>query len=1353
MIVRVAKQNKKKDKIIITLIILILLMIVVTTTKKESIISNAVRELMKSDTTAEIVETSTQGLVLHADELIKESTDETNMAYNTKYLQELVDKVSNAGGGVVHIPSGTFYFTSGGINARGTENYVIKSRDNVLVEGEGTDDTTGTILKPYGTPKNGLDMFYYNQYRDTQGEDTTYIVNADFRNFVIDGGMAVGETYNTSGKGFMLNLYRDCDWENVVVKNTDGTGFGMDNPINCTVKNCIAINCGKNANTNNVGASGFGIGTGFSEEESIYISNCTAIGNKKYGFFFEHQGRFQTLYRATKSESLVVSNCKSVGNLYNFGGARANDVTYENCTSLEEDANSVNRAAFYFEEISRRVHLTNCKVEKTFTDLTDNTKYYYEPAYWALNNGISTGTTVTNFGADELCTRTYALEFLYRMAGRPGKVIFGDWKSEANAENFKTNFSDLATDASCIEAIKWAEDEGLLDFLGTEFLPSSACTKDVFITILWKYAGSPIVESENNFPDVEDGAYYENAVNWAVSKGIVKGNADGNLEPTEECTRGQIITYLYRFYNSCDTYSITYNLNQGEIVEENPASYTVGGNAITLNAPIKVGYTFDGWTGSNGTTPEKQITINKDDTGNKIYTANWTANNYTVVFNSNGGNGEMEKETFKYDCPQILSPNEFKNEGYDFKGWNTKQDGTGITYTDKQAVNNLTETSNKEITLYAQWEIQNPNNRKNIFIGDSIYVEMNNIVGGDETWVASRGQGLDWVKNTALTSIENQIGDRTNVIIGICLNDLFNKYLNNGNVDVDGVVEMYAEYFNAKAIEYTQLGANVYFMGPGPVDDSKIDSTTRKVNNADIVDFNNKIQTKLEGITFINLYENIINDFNAKNPDLSRADGTHGTALYYSKVYNIIKQALGQDYVPTFEAFYNMTDISANAKYIVPLKWGYENVFIDPISETKFGPNNTISRADAITLIWRSQGIPYYNCELAFTDVSKNDSYYDAVMWGVGNNIVAGLTDSTFGPNNSCQRGHYIMFLWRIEGKPVVTTSNNFTDVENGKTYTDAINWAVSEGIINEDLNGEFRPEEACTRAEAITFAYNYYNRYQIYKVEHYKQNIDGTYPEEAEETEIFKANIGTSITPETKIYEGFTAPDKQTEEIAEDGSTVVKYYYTRNSYMVTVTKGEGIQNVTGTGSYKYEEEVKIYAILEEGYENITWTGDYTTNIFNMPSKDVKLQVNAQKIKCIITSPKYNISQSYISDISDKTTVQKLKNSIETNATEIKILNKNNEELSPEDIIGTGMTLLLKLGNKTESFKLVINGDVDGDGYTNIKDILSINKHRLNKATLENEYLLAGDVTDDGVVDAKDILKINKYRLKKIDTL
>jgi len=1437
------KSAMMKKRLFGIIIILVLIGSFLTlTVKEENYSSSAEGSNRMSDNTTEIVQTSTQGLVIHANELIKDSTAEEDMGHNTEYLQNLIDTVSDIGGGVVHIPAGTFYFTSGGINSRGSENYVIKSRDNVLVEGEGSNEITGTILKPYGNPKNGLDMFYYNQFRDTYGADTTYIVNADFRNFVIDGEMATGQVYNTSGKGFMLNLYKNCDWENVVVKNTDATGFGMDNPINCTVKNCIAINCGKNATTNSAGASGFGIGTGLTEEDSIIISNCTAIGNKKYGFFFEHQGRFQTYYRATKSESLVVSNCQAKGNLYNFGGARGNDITYENCTSLEEDSNSANRAAFYFEQVSRRINLTNCNVEKTFNDVTDTSKYYYDAVYWALNNSITDGTTMTTFSPETQCNRRHALAFLYRMIGRPGEVFFGEFNKERNAESmeqaFRTRFTDIDVDASCVDAIKWADDEGIIDFFGTEFLPDAACSKETFITILWKYAGEPIVETGNNFSDVEQGSIYENAVNWALSRGIIEENSTGKFEPNSACTRADIVTYLYRYYNSCDTYSITYNLNQGENAQENPTVYKTGVDTFTLNEPTKEGYIFDGWTGSNYTQegyigidykPEKVVTITEEDKGNKVYTANWTPIQYIVTFDSNLAGGYMEPQTFKYDCPQILPENQFKNEGYYFKEWNTKADGTGRAFKDKEVVNNiiqlddLIQMEEKKVILYAQWELPNPNNRDNIFIGSSTFVEMHNIVGGNETWIAARGEGIDWVKNTAIPSIENQIGDRTNVIIRISGNDLFNKYLNNGEVDIDRLVEIYAEYFNAKAIEYTKKGADVYFVGAGPVDDSKIDFTTRKINNADTVEFNNKLQTKLEGITFIDVYSKIINDFNAKNPDLTRDDGSHGTALYYSKVYGIIKQALGQDYVPTYEAFNDMTDVPSNANYIVPLKWAYENAFIDPISKNEFKADKECTRAEVITAIWRSQGIPYDNTTLTFTDVSKNALYRDAIMWGVKNNIVSGKTNSTFAPDELCKRGHFIIFIWRVAGKPIVSTGNNFTDVDAKEIYIDAINWAVSEGIINKDLNGEFRPEDACTREDIITFLYNSKNNYHItynldegiledenpstyihgmdeislnnpikegyefigwtgsngeepqtevtitkgtigdleytanweateieYKVAHYKQNINETYPDNAEETETFKANIGTSVTPETKTYEGFTAPEKQTVEVAEDGEIVIKYYYTRNSYTVTVDVGTGIESVTGEGTYKYEEKITLEATLTEGYENITWTGDYTTNIFNMPAKDVKLQVNSQEIKCTVTSSKYNISQSYILDISENTPVEIFKNNIETNAEQIQILNKNNEELDSEDIIGTGMTLILKRGNKKLTYKLVIKGDLNGDGKVKLSDLSKLKLTIVGSHSLDGAYKIAADLNGDGNVKLSDLSKMKLYLVGKV---
>ena len=91
--------------------------------------------------------------------------------------------------------------------------------------------------------------------------------------------------------------------------------------------------------------------------------------------------------------------------------------------------------------------------------------------------------------------------------------------------------------------------------------------------------------------------------------------------------------------------------------------------------------------------------------------------------------------------------------------------------------------------------------------------------------------------------------------------------------------------------------------------------------------------------------------------------------------------------------------------------------------------------------------------------------------------------------------------------------------------------------------------------------------------------------------------------------------------------------------------------------------------------------------------------------------------------------------------------------MEDEDIVGTGAILEVKSGNKTQTFTLIVKGDVNGDGKADMLDITTINQYRLNKASLEEIYLKAGDVTEDGKVDLYDILKINMYRLHKINEL
>lgn len=256
---------------------------------------------------------------------------------NSQNLQALIDETSETGG-IIYIPAGEYTFAENGTQTIGT--HCIKMRSNVSIVGDGEK----TVLKPMGVSRYGMDMFYFNDYLDT-GE-AVYLENCRFEGFVIDASGTSCEVYTSAGKGFMFNLFRNCHWELVTVKYTDATGFGVDCPIDSSIQNCTAIGCGKAATDESGGASGFGIGYGYCVEENMTITGCYAEENKKFGFFFEHQGRFNSeMYRADDAAGFRVSACKAKGNHDNFGGIVAFGGMYENCISL-----SPVRAGFCFED-------------------------------------------------------------------------------------------------------------------------------------------------------------------------------------------------------------------------------------------------------------------------------------------------------------------------------------------------------------------------------------------------------------------------------------------------------------------------------------------------------------------------------------------------------------------------------------------------------------------------------------------------------------------------------------------------------------------------------------------------------------------------------------------------------------------------------------------------------------------------------------------------------------------------------------------------------------------------------------------------------------------------------------------
>ena len=119
-----------------------------------------------------------------------------------------------------------------------------------------------------------------------------------------------------------------------------------------------------------------------------------------------------------------------------------------------------------------------------------------------------------------------------------------------------------------------------------------------------------------------------------------------------------------------------------------------------------------------------------------------------------------------------------------------------------------------------------------------------------------------------------------------------------------------------------------------------------------------------------------------------------------------------------------------------------------------------------------------------FTDVQEGAYYYDAVLWAVGNGITTGKTETTFDPKGECTRKQVVTFLWRAAGEPEPTVENPFTDIPEGKYYTDAVLWAYENGITTGTSATEFSPEATCTRKQIATFLYRYFGQPEVSGVE-----------------------------------------------------------------------------------------------------------------------------------------------------------------------------------------------------------------------------------------------------------------------------
>ena len=205
-------------------------------------------------------------------------------------------------------------------------------------------------------------------------------------------------------------------------------------------------------------------------------------------------------------------------------------------SDVKIDGESVGAVTSYSFENVRKAHTiaVSFATIKIFVDVPAGS-YYEDAVDWAVENGITQGTDDTHFSPDGICTRAQAVTFLWRAAGSP------------EPETRAMPFTDVPVGSYYYDAVLWAVENGITKGTSdTTFSPNMTCTRAQIVAFLWRSEKSPAAGTANPFADVKSTAYYADAVLWAVKENITKGTTSTTFSPDADCTRAQIVTFLWR---------------------------------------------------------------------------------------------------------------------------------------------------------------------------------------------------------------------------------------------------------------------------------------------------------------------------------------------------------------------------------------------------------------------------------------------------------------------------------------------------------------------------------------------------------------------------------------------------------------------------------------------------------------------------------------------------------------------------------------------------------------------------------------------------------------------------------------
>ena len=289
-------------------------------------------------------------------------------------------------------------------------------------------------------------------------------------------------------------------------------------------------------------------GTGLDGENNMTVTIPTgSTGNRTYTAHWRYNGSGHSYsYYTIKATAGAGGSISPSGNVsVREGRAQTFTITPDKgyaVSNVKIDGKSIGAVKSYTFENVRRNHAIEVIFMKAngnpqtgvFVDVATGS-YYEDAVDWAVENGITKGTDDTHFSPDGICTRAQAVTFLWRTAGSPA------------SKTSTMPFTDVPVGSYYYDAVLWAVENGITKGTSdTTFSPNMTCTRAQIVAFLWRSEKSPAAGTANPFADVKSTAYYADAVLWAVKENITKGTTSTTFSPNADCTRAQIVTFLWR---------------------------------------------------------------------------------------------------------------------------------------------------------------------------------------------------------------------------------------------------------------------------------------------------------------------------------------------------------------------------------------------------------------------------------------------------------------------------------------------------------------------------------------------------------------------------------------------------------------------------------------------------------------------------------------------------------------------------------------------------------------------------------------------------------------------------------------